>query len=128
MTSFFDILSSFLRCSMTHINLNIQEDSLILLDGLLEHVPDLVAENSDKILTNFFMLISKLKTGSKHARTIAENLQSKYTGVKWRIKVLIRLKKIFDAIYHRRNTMENRRYVYRLDSVDFYYICNKRGD
>lgn len=84
---------------MTHINQNVQEDSLNFLDILLTYIPELVAENSHKILNNFLMLISKHKTNSKHARTISENLQSKYTGVKWRVAVLIRLKKIFEVMY-----------------------------
>ncbi|GJQ85922.1 hypothetical protein Trydic_g21773 [Trypoxylus dichotomus] len=98
-TSFFDILSSFLRCAMTHIELNIQEDSLNYLDALLDYVPELIAKDSHKILLNFFTLISKLKNDSKHARTLSENLKSRYTGIKWRIKVLLRLKKIFGTIY-----------------------------
>ncbi|KRT79412.1 hypothetical protein AMK59_8472 [Oryctes borbonicus] len=101
--SFFDILSSFLRCAMTHIELNIQEDSLNFLDALLEYLPELIAKDSHKILSNFFTLISKLKNDSKHARTLSENLKSRYTGVKWRIKVLLRLKKIFETIYGSNN-------------------------
>lgn len=84
---------------MTHIDLNVQEDSLHFLDSLLETVPDLIAADSHRILSNFFTLISKLKNNSKHARTLSENLKSKYTAVKWRIKVMLRLKMIFQAIF-----------------------------
>ncbi|KAI4454773.1 hypothetical protein MML48_9g00001938 [Holotrichia oblita] len=98
-SSFFDILSSILRCAMTHIDLNVQEDSLYFLDCLLETVPDLIATDSHKILSNFFTLISKLKSDSKNARVLSENLKSKYTAVKWRIKVMLRLKMILEAVF-----------------------------
>lgn len=83
---------------MTHIDANIQEDSLLLLDNLLATVPYLVATNSSKILPNFFDLISKLRTDSKPGRTLTVNLGNKITGIKWRIKVLNRLYGILDAV------------------------------
>lgn len=83
---------------MTHIDPAIQEDSLLLLDTLLQFVPSLVAVNSDKILENFFDLISKLRTDSKPGRTLTVNLGSKMTAVKWRIKVLSRLYHMLTAI------------------------------
>lgn len=97
-TPFFDILCSYLKCAMTHIDSNIQEDSLLLLDNLLATVPNLVAQNSMKILPNFFDLISKLKSDSKPGRTLTVSLGNKITGIKWRIKVLNRLYSILDAI------------------------------
>lgn len=83
---------------MTHIDSNIQEDSLLLLDNLLAAVPSLVANNSSKILPNFFDLISKLRSDSKPGRTLTVNLGNKIVGIKWRIKVLSRLYGILDAI------------------------------
>lgn len=97
---FFEILSSYFRCAMTHIDISIQEDSLFLLDILLTHTPSLVATHSNKIMENFFDLISKLRANSKPGRTLTVNLNSKQTTVKWRIKVLNRLKNMLDAIYN----------------------------
>lgn len=88
---FFETLSSYLRCAMTHINVNIQEDSLFMLDNLLLYAPDLVAANSNKIFMGFLDMISKLSVESKSERTLSVNLSSKITSVKWRSKVLDRL-------------------------------------
>lgn len=88
---FFDTLSSYLRCAMTHIQIGIQEDSLFMLDNLLSHVPRLVAANSDRIFQSFLDMISKLRIESKPERTLSVNLGSKLTSVKWRSKVLDRL-------------------------------------
>lgn len=88
---FFDTLSSYLRCAMTHIQMGIQEDSLFMLDNLLTHVPSLVAANSDRIFQSFLDMISKLRIESKPERTLSVNLGSKLTSVKWRSKVLDRL-------------------------------------
>lgn len=88
---FFDTLSSYLRCAMTHIQTPIQEDSLYMLDALLLYVPSLVAANSDQIFMSFLDMISKLRVESKPERTLSINLGSKITSVKWRSKVLDRL-------------------------------------
>lgn len=88
---FFDTLSSYLRCAMTHIQMTIQEDSLFMLDNLLLYVPSLVAANSDRIFQSFLDMISKLRIESKPERTLSVNLGSKLTSVKWRSKVLDRL-------------------------------------
>lgn len=88
---FFDTLSSYLRCAMTHIQMHVQEDSLFMLDTLLAHVPRLVASNCDRIFQSFLDMISKLRVESKPERTLSVNLGSKITSVKWRSKVLDRL-------------------------------------
>ncbi|XP_017780476.1 PREDICTED: testis-expressed sequence 10 protein homolog [Nicrophorus vespilloides] len=96
---FFQILASYLRCSMTNIDKNIQEDSLLFLDSLLKYVPHLVAENREKILPNLFSLISKFRNDSKNmGRTLTINLGSKITAVKWRIQVLSRLNSFLSAV------------------------------
>ncbi|RYE14435.1 MAG: hypothetical protein EOP45_19640 [Sphingobacteriaceae bacterium] len=50
---FFNAITSYLRCAMTHINIQIQEDSLLLLDCLLLYTPSIVAANSDGIFSCF---------------------------------------------------------------------------
>lgn len=99
---FFNTISSYLRCAMTHIHIQIQEDSLYMLDCLLLHMPLLVAANSDSIFSNFLDMISKLRIESKPERTLTVNLGSKITSVKWRSKVLHRLLGILKAIVHER--------------------------
>lgn len=94
---FFNVVSSYLRCAMTHINIQIQEDSLFMLDCLLMYTPDLVAVNSDAIFSCFLDMISKLRVESKPERTLSLNLGSKMTNVKWRSKVLDRMLGILKA-------------------------------
>uniref|UniRef100_A0A1B0DHD1 Pre-rRNA-processing protein Ipi1 N-terminal domain-containing protein n=1 Tax=Phlebotomus papatasi TaxID=29031 RepID=A0A1B0DHD1_PHLPP len=98
MEPFFDMLSSYLRCAMTHLQNSIQEDSLLLLDVLLQHIPNLVAKESDRIFGNFLDMVSKLRSESKPGRTLSLNLGKKITAVKWRIRVLERLLKLLQAV------------------------------
>lgn len=99
---FFNVVTSYLRCAMTHINIHIQEDSLMLLDCLLLHTPSLVAANSDSIFSCFLDMISKLRTESKPERTLTVNLGRKQTNSKWRSKALDRLLGILKAIVENR--------------------------
>lgn len=95
---FFHVLSSYLRCAMTHLNQGIQEDSLLLLDLMLEHTPNLVAKHHEKIFEYFLDLISKMRSESKPGRTLSVNLGKKTTNVKWRCRVLERLLSILRCI------------------------------
>lgn len=99
---FVNVITSYLRCAMTHINIQIQEDSLSLLDCLLLYAPTLVATHSDTIFTCFLDMISKLRTESSPQRTLTVNLGRKQTNVKWRSKVLDRLLGILSAIVENR--------------------------
>ena len=56
---FFPILSAHLCCAMTHINDDIQQDSLVILDLCLENCPELVTASSNKIMPNFIEQISR---------------------------------------------------------------------
>ncbi|KAF2899641.1 hypothetical protein ILUMI_06533 [Ignelater luminosus] len=91
LSPFFHILTSYVTCAMTHIKRNVQEDSILVLDAYLEHAPMLIFKYFDKLFDSFLSLISKLRTDSKLSRTISDNLNSKLTSIKWRIKVLRRL-------------------------------------
>ncbi|XP_058065748.1 testis-expressed protein 10 homolog [Anopheles bellator] len=95
---FFDLLLSFLRCAMTHIQPRIQEDSLLLLDVLLQYAPALILANRDKILPPFLDMISKLKAESKPGRTLTITLNKQSTSTGWRAKVLMRLSGILKIL------------------------------
>ncbi|XP_005185590.2 testis-expressed protein 10 [Musca domestica] len=96
---FFHIISSYLRCAMTHIQPNIQEDSLLLLDVLLHHIPTLVASHSAKILHNFLEMISRVRAeGDKAGRMLTVNMGQKQTTIKWRSKVLLRLQQMLETL------------------------------
>ncbi|XP_055613243.1 testis-expressed protein 10 homolog [Uranotaenia lowii] len=88
---FFDILLSFLRCAMTHIQPRVQEDALLLLDTYLQYLPRLVLLNRDKIFPQFLDMISKLRSESKPERTLTVTLNKQTTSTRWRTRVLMRL-------------------------------------
>uniref|UniRef100_A0A0A1WDU1 Testis-expressed sequence 10 protein homolog n=1 Tax=Zeugodacus cucurbitae TaxID=28588 RepID=A0A0A1WDU1_ZEUCU len=103
---FFHIISSYLRCAMTHIQPAIQEDSLLMLDVLMEHVPQLVVTHSVKIIRNFLEMISRArKEGDHTSRTLTVRLGEKQTTIKWRTKVLERLRQMLATLveYKRAN-------------------------
>lgn len=87
-----------LRCAMTNINKNIQEDSLMFLDSFLLYNSKIITKNPEKLLPDFFTLISKLRSESNLGRTLTVNLGSKMTSVTWRIKVLSRLHAVLEKI------------------------------
>jgi pre-rRNA-processing protein IPI1 len=88
---FFDILASYLKCAMTHIQPTIQEDSLLLMDVYLQHLPQLVLGYRDKIVPPFLDMISKLRSEAKPERTLTLSLNRQSTSAKWRSRVLVRL-------------------------------------
>lgn len=87
-----------LKCAMTDIDRNVQEDSILFFDVLLMNLPDLMAKSVNEILPNFLNLISKLKNDSDIKRTLTDNLQSKYTSLDWRFIVLSRLNAYLEII------------------------------
>ena len=86
---FFPILSAHLRCAMTHIQNDIQLDSLHFMDLLLQNYPQLVTCSNNKLLQCFIDQISRggKDAGSK-SRQLIVNPNSKITGQRWRMKVL----------------------------------------
>lgn len=105
---FFPLVSAHLSSAMTHIMLGIQEDSLKILDILLEEYPDLLIDRSSMLLNNFLELISH-QQNSKEIKntdkvpswTLSVNPNRKITSQKWRISVLGRLKKFLQALVKR---------------------------
>lgn len=88
---FFPILVTFLKCAMTHIKPQIQEDSLMMLDVILKHAPQLVASEKDNILPPYLDMVSKMRVEDKPERTLSLQLGNKITSMKWRKSVLERL-------------------------------------
>ncbi|OAD55725.1 Testis-expressed sequence 10 protein like protein, partial [Eufriesea mexicana] len=93
-----DVLISYLKCSMTHIDPYIKEDALLFLDVLVQNCSNILAKNSYKVLPNFLDMISRLHTEMKPGRQLVTTINSKNTNVKWRIKVLGRLADMFSSI------------------------------
>lgn len=95
---FFNILCSYLRCGMTHIQSPIQRDSLLLLDSLISNLPALIASKSDMIFEDFLDMISKSKSDTKGGRILTLNVENKTTNVKWRSEVLFRLHSMLSTV------------------------------
>ncbi|XP_023164251.2 testis-expressed protein 10 homolog [Drosophila hydei] len=101
---FFHIIAAYLRCAMTHVQPSIQEDSLLLLDVLLQRVPSrLLAERSaSTIISNFIDMISRTRHDTQHTnRLLTVRLgqgQGQQTTIKWRTKVLLRLQQILSTL------------------------------
>ncbi|XP_076680587.1 testis-expressed protein 10 homolog [Andrena cerasifolii] len=93
-----DVLISYLRCAMTHIDPRIKEDALLFLDVLVLNCSNILARNSYRVLPNFLDMISRLHTEMKPGRQLVTSLNTKNTNVKWRIKVLERLATMFSSI------------------------------
>ncbi|XP_069476706.1 testis-expressed protein 10 [Ambystoma mexicanum] len=105
MSPFFPLVSAHLSSAMTHIIEGIQEDSLLVFDILLEEYPSLLAGRSNMLLKNFVELISHhqvskgVKGGVKSsAWTLSVNPNRTLTSQQWSLNVLIRLKKLLQAL------------------------------
>lgn len=95
---FFNILCSYLRCGMTHIQSSVQRDSLLLLDSLVTNLPTLIASRSDLIFKDFLDMISKSKSDARSSRTLTLNVENKTTNIKWRSEVLLRLHSMLSTV------------------------------
>ncbi|KAB0793235.1 hypothetical protein PPYR_12855 [Photinus pyralis] len=95
---FFEILIMYTVCAMTHLDVGVQEDSLLIIDAFLKNIPSLIAKHYLRLFPNFLRLISKLRSESNPSRTLTLNLQGSSTSIRWRINVLSRLEGILKAI------------------------------
>ena len=59
---FYKLINAHLSCAMTHIDENIQYNSLILLDVFIQYLPNLICLHSYNIFENFIEQISKINT------------------------------------------------------------------
>nr|XP_020022470.1 testis-expressed sequence 10 protein isoform X3 [Castor canadensis] len=102
---FFPLVSAHLSSAMTHITEGIQEDSLKVLDILLEQYPALITGRSSILLKNFVELIShqQLSKGlvnrdRSQSWILSVNPNRRLTSQQWRLKVLVRLGKFLQAL------------------------------
>lgn len=102
LTPLCEIVISHLSCAMTHIDPRVKEDSLLFLDVLAQNCDSFLTKNSYKILPNFLNMISRLHNEANPGARLTTTLNSKSTDVKWRIKVLERLAKMFISIVNYR--------------------------
>nr|XP_022910463.1 testis-expressed protein 10-like [Onthophagus taurus] len=87
---------------MTHLNENVQEDSLRLFDVLIQSIPGLLATRCDKIIQNFVLLISKIKINANDKSMLQTTIKNKRTSVEWRLMVLTRFNEFLGVILTRK--------------------------
>ncbi|XP_022080128.1 testis-expressed protein 10 homolog [Acanthaster planci] len=102
---FFPILAAHLTCAMTHIQEDIQLDSLAVLDLMLASYPRLLTVRSQELLTVFVQLISRQRKrtvgwteGEADGGDLAVKPGSRISSHKWRQKVLQRLRQFLKAL------------------------------
>lgn len=101
---FFPLVSAHLSSAMTHISEGIQEDSLKVLDVLLEEYPTLLMDRSSVLLNNFVELIShqqlskRLKNRENVSWMLSVRPNRRITSQQWRLNVLLRLRKFLHVL------------------------------
>ena len=123
------VLCAHLRCAMTHINEEVRRDSLNLLDIYLDCFPQIVVSVNAQVLSCFVSQISRdaSKDGgptpsgqtTMEKRMLLADPGSFVATQKWRLAVLLRLKRFLQVLYNQVIiTYLNSRLVSNL----FYYI------
>ncbi|CAK8681841.1 unnamed protein product [Clavelina lepadiformis] len=87
---FFSLILSYLYCAMSHLSIEVQKDSLKILDLCLENYLSLVqSEGGTKLLEYFIELISTNETGNKsRGRMITMKFSKHESALKWRTQIL----------------------------------------
>lgn len=110
---FCNILLSYLRCAMTHIDTSIQEDSLLFLDVLIESCRFIDENHHSILLLDLFQMVSNLGISRKSEKQLITLMNSKNTSVQWRIQVYQRLTKVFKYSLGQHQTEESHRVTFR---------------
>ncbi|KAG8139636.1 hypothetical protein E2320_002399, partial [Naja naja] len=109
---FFPLMSAHLSSAMTHINEEIQEDSLKILDIFLKEYPTLLRDRSTVLLNNFVELIShqqlstQQKSRHKISWMISVNPNRRMMSQQWRLNVLVRLQKFLQILVEDSSVLE----------------------
>ncbi|XP_054847559.1 testis-expressed protein 10 isoform X1 [Eublepharis macularius] len=104
LSPFFPLVSAHLSSAMTHISEGIQEDSLKVLDILLEEHPTLLMDRSSVLLNNFVELIShqqlskRVKNRENVSWMLSVSPNRRITSQQWRLNVLLRLRKFLHVL------------------------------
>ncbi|XP_057370079.1 testis-expressed protein 10-like [Daphnia carinata] len=116
---FFPLLNARLVCCMNHISLDIQKDSHLLLDILLNHVPGLVSTATMQILPNFLEQISSRDISKGDRRVLTINPTQRLTSLKWRQEVLTRVNQLLILLLEKNQT------EYQSNTVDIVFDHGK---
>ena len=121
---FIHIIVVHICCGLTHINENVQIDSLSVLDLILEYFPRLMIPYRHKILPSLIELVSKQgKRESNSSQTlnlskvkgisslvsrdISFNVEGKMSSLKARTKILSKMQKILSILFEEIDKREN---------------------
>ncbi|XP_033110247.1 testis-expressed protein 10-like [Anneissia japonica] len=110
MSPFMSVLIVYLCSAMTHINEDIQLDSLSILDLCLDFYPKLIVPHNKELLMNFVSQITRqrsMKPDFENADLeLLVNPDRKMTSQSWRLKVLERLRKFLQSLLETRKADE----------------------
>jgi len=99
MEPLFGLPMAHLYCAMTHIDEDIRQDSLEIVDICLRYYPSLVIRDAKTFLDHFLLQVSTKKgTGDSATSTLLVSPTSKISTVKWRTEVFKRLNHVFRAM------------------------------
>lgn len=97
----FTHIHAYMCCAMNHVHEDIKLDALLLFDCLLDTFPSLMIQQTGDLLKNLVGLISVPSyLGSKGDSTtqkLSLNPDSKLPAMKFRTRVLLRMKRIFQV-------------------------------
>ncbi len=100
----YNSVCALLCCGLSHINSDIQLDSLKLLDDIVSALPQLAVAKYDALLPNCLDQVSmKMKTKSttnvnQNKRSLTVNMSEKVTALEWRTTVLKRVEVILSLV------------------------------
>ena len=77
---FFPIIMAHMNCAMTHINDEIQSDSIDFMDLCLDSFPEIFLKYCDKVLHSFLDLVSHNQTSVSHKKGVHNKGKSKVVG------------------------------------------------
>ena len=92
------LITAHLCCGLSHIDSDIQLDSLKLLDIILESCPNVVKLEHEQILPNCLDQVALKSKSTDQMRSLNKNMNSKLTALQWRTEVLQRILQILSLI------------------------------
>ena len=106
----YNSMCAILCCGLSHINSDIQLDSLKLLDDLVTTLPHMAAAKHDLLLPNCLDQVSFKSGGGKSNlanRSLISNVNEKVTALQWRTTVLKRVHGIMRLILEKQSRMDD---------------------
>ncbi|KAK7580226.1 hypothetical protein V9T40_000855 [Parthenolecanium corni] len=97
LSSLFEIIIKYLACAMTHIDADIRESSLSMLDILISKQPSLTARHCEPVILPAFLDLISTKVVDSDRKLSLQYTNKMSTNV-WRIKVLTRLQALLKAV------------------------------